>query len=378
MDVKLGVKSILEKIKTLSIFGGKGLIGFDIGNSSLKAVYLKKEPGGWKVIDYFYDEFSPVLRRDITSPERREEILRKLKNVFSSKFPKIKKVSTSVSGNQVIVRNVKFPKMAPQDLEKTIQYEAEPYIAFDIRDVYLSTQILKDVIEEDQPKMETILVAAKREFIDDRISIFQEVGVMPVVIDVDAFAVINLYEANHDSFYGENILFLDIGAGTTNLTITENGYPKIVRDLFTGSNEITNAIATSLRIDFEDAEELKKKYGIVSTLELDEMENPEEAEQVSSIITNTIDDILSDVRRSLDYFNTISETGGDVSKVVLSGGGAKLRNLINYIHLQLNIPCEIINPWKNIEMAEDAFLKEHTPEFAVALGLALRREKDTK
>ncbi|RLD18424.1 MAG: hypothetical protein DRI36_01445 [Caldiserica bacterium] len=377
MEANLDLKGIFEKIKSLSIFGSKDLIGFDIGNASLKAIYLKKEQEGWRVVDYFYEELSPALRKDITSPERREEILKKLKNVFSTKFSKVKKVATSVSGNQVIVRNVKFPKMAPQDLEKTIQYEAEPYIAFDIRDVYLSTHILKDVIEEEQPKMETILVAAKRDFIDDRISIFQEAGVMPVIIDVDAFAVINLYEANYDSFYGENILFLDIGAGTTNLIITENGYPKVVRDLFTGSNEITNSIATALRVDFEDAEELKKKYGIVSTLELDEMENPDEAEQVSGIITNSIDDILSDARRSLDYFNTISETGGDVSKVVLSGGGAKLRNLINYIHLQLNIPCEIIDPWKNIS-TEDSFLKEHTPEFAVALGLSLRREKDTR
>jgi len=373
----MNFNEIIEKIKGLSFFASKDVIGLDIGNSSLKGILLRKNADSWNVVDYFWEELPPSLRKEMDTPERREEIVKRLKNIFSTKFKGTKKVSTSVRGNQVIVRNVKFPKMAPQDLDKTLQFEAEPYIAFDIRDVYLSAQILKDVIEDDQPKMETILVAAKRDYVDGIISLLNDVGVIPAVIEVDAFSVVNLYEANNESFLSENVMFLDIGSGTTNLIITESGYPKVARDLFTGSNDITLAISNNLNIDFEDAEEMKKKYGIVSTLELENMENPDEAEQVSSIITQIVDDILSEARRSLDYFNTISETGGEVSKIVLSGGGAKLKNLINYFHLQLNIPCEIIEPWKKIETTEE-ILKQYTPEFAVALGLALRREKDTK
>ena len=166
----------------------------------------------------------------------------------------VKKVATSVSGNAVIVRYVKFPKMSPSELEKTIQFEAEPYIPFDIRDVNISTHILGDVTEEGQPKMETVLVAAKKELLQERLDILQGAGFKVGIIDVDSFCIENAYEVNREKEKTETVMLINIGATTSNINILENGTSKVVRDLFVAGDNFTKAIQRSLRIEFQEAE----------------------------------------------------------------------------------------------------------------------------
>src|SRR5947207_894638 len=105
-----------------------------------------------------------------------------------------KTAAISVSGNSVIVRYVKLPKLTRAELQQTIQFEAEPYIPFAIPEVNMSFHILGDVMEEGQPKMETVLVAAKKELIEQRLEVLTTVGLRPVVVDVDAFTLENAYE----------------------------------------------------------------------------------------------------------------------------------------------------------------------------------------
>ena len=194
----------------------------------------------------------------------------------------------------------------------------------------------------------------------------------PVVVDVDAFSIQNLYELNSDDFAQNTILFLNIGSSVTNILITEKGYPKVARDLLMGGYDITRTLMNTLRLEVEEAEELKKKYGIVSSMDLQNMDDPEKAEEVSTIVTNIANELLNEVRRSLDYFHTVSEHEGEINRIVLSGGGSKLRNLEKYLQAQLNFPVEFLDPWKKIKQPEDALIKEKGLDLAVALGTALR------
>ena len=280
--------------------------------------------------------------------------------------------------NFVIVRYVKFPKMSPDELSKSLRFEAEEFIPFDISDVYLSAELIRDIEEEGQPKMEAVLVAAKRDVVDARIGMLREMGLDPMIIDVDGFCANNIYEFCHPDYAGSNVLLLNIGAQMTTLSISEHGTIRVVRDIPFGGNLLSNLVVNAFACDFTQAEAMKKQYGIVPSAELESMSDAETAEQVTMALIQGVDEqLITEMQRSIDYFNTISETGEEVGRVVLTGGGAQLKNLDKYLNRQLDIPVEVFNPLDGIEHPDDAELLENASSFCVAIGLAMRKPGDS-
>jgi type IV pilus assembly protein PilM len=286
-------------------------------------------------------------------------------------------VIASVAGNQVIVRYVRFPKLTREELNKTIQFEAEPYIPFDIRDVELSFHILGDVIEEGQKKMEAILVASKKEATQAKLEILSELNMRPVVMDIDVFALSNAYELNTDPATVETVLLLNIGAATTNMSIVEKFVPRVVRDVFISGNSFTKSIQKNLGCDLKASEDLKIRYGLLVTAEEKEQslaENQKEALKVSSALTPVAKDLVGEVQRSIDFY--ISQNPErSVQRVLLSGGAAALKNLDKYLAQELKLPIEKFNPLKNVQGGE-AVPEDCALQLAVAIGLALRRENE--
>jgi type IV pilus assembly protein PilM len=262
-------------------------------------------------------------------------------------------------------------KTSSEELSKNIKFEAEPYIPFNIDDVNLGFSILGDVIEDGQSQMETVLVAAKRDSVDLRIDILREAGLQPVLMDVDAFAMENAYEALFGS-QPETFLFMNIGASFTNMSIIEKGVSRVVRDVFIAGNSFTKAIQRQFQCDIRAAEQKKIAYGL--------MENPNdpEAQQVNETLVPVAHDLVSEVQRSIDFY--ISQ-GSDrsVSKIYLCGGSASLKLLDQFISNELRLPVEIFNPLSMLDNAPTDLTEEQSaalPQMAVAVGLATRRERD--
>jgi len=354
----------------------KDAFAADLGSTAVKIVHLKQSGAKytllkWGIVPYTEagSEISPQDRKNLTTA-RLGEFLAKEKIVT-------KNVATSVSGNQVIVRYVKFPKLSREELNKTIQFEAEPYIPFDIKEVDLSFHILGEVIEEGQKKMETILVAAKKDIIQNRLEILNDLGLRPVVIDLDAFALVNAYEINSDPSVPETVLIINIGATVTNMAIVENQIPRVVRDVFISGISFTKAIQRNMSCDLKTAEELKLRYGLLVTVEEKEKtlaENQKEALQVSTAITPIARDLLTEVHRSIDFY-IAQNPDRSISRILLCGGSANLKNLDKYFNQELKTSVEIFNPLQKIEggQAVPANIACH---LAVAVGLATRKEND--
>jgi type IV pilus assembly protein PilM len=270
--------------------------------------------------------------------------------------------------------------MSSADLEKSIQFEAEPYIPFDIKEVNISTHIVRDVVEENVAKMETVLVAAKKDILQERMHIIETAGLKPLIIDVDAFAIENSYEANHDGTGEEpgTVMLLNIGASTSNINILEKGSTKVVRDLFIGGSSITNAVQKGLQVDFNTAEKMKKEKGVI----LPDEENAAVDEndiQFSMSMMPVLQELVGEIQRSIDYYQAPTEGEMRVEKIVLSGGTALLKNIDRFFSKELNIPVEINDPFSNISTkGASGDWEEYAPIFAVAMGLALRLEGDLK
>lgn len=355
----------------------KDAVGVDLGSTSVKIVQLKGSPGRWKLHRCAHLPL-PNSGPEVPAPERRTQAVALLKDFLHKQKGAISKNAVfSVSGNSVIVRFVKFPKMSRDDLAKMIVIEAEPYIPFSIPEVNLDFHILGDVVEEGQKKMETILVAAKKEIVNTRLDIIQQGGFSPTLIDVDAFALENAYEAGVGANLKETVLIVHVGAFVTTMTIVENGVPKVVRDVFIAGNTVTKALQRNFQCDAKQAEAMKARAAILATAEERERalaEQNKEALQMSTVIMPVMKDLLAEIQRSLDFY--LSQ-GSDrqVARVLLSGGAARLTNLVNYLAQELRLPVEMFDPFQRIEGAQ-SIAPEVRPLFSVAVGLALRKEGD--
>ncbi|NLB35347.1 MAG: type IV pilus assembly protein PilM [Elusimicrobia bacterium] len=348
--------------------GRKNVIGVDIGSSSVKLLELKATGARINPVSYAEEKIS--LDIELKSPdERRQHYVSALKKALARGKFKTKNAAVSLSGNSVIVRFVQFPKMSQEELKKTLQFEAEPHIPFDIADVYLDAQIIGDIEEDGQIQMETILVAAKKELVEYKLDLLEAAGLRPSVVDVDAFAVENAYEALHKDEANQTIMILNIGASVTNINIIDQGVSKVVRDINIAGNSFTKAINTALQIDLNKAEALKKKYGLTGKGESDI------PKRIQQALLSSVGGLISEVDRSLDFFAGQSAgRGSSVDYILLSGGSSALKGLASLIKKEINLPVKVFNPFIGTEFASsDGVL---LPSLAVVTGLALRKIGD--
>lgn len=372
--MKLPLQSVL---KAFSFFKKKrDIVGIDIGTHTIKIVHLKGSSGQWSLVRWGVIPYGEDFPLDTPLIDRRPQAVAALQQYIQTHDLPIKRVATSISGNSVIVRYVKMAKMPPAELSKSIRFEAEPYIPFNIDEVNLGFSILGDVVEEGQAQMETVLVAAKKESVDLRVEMLQESGLQPVIMDIDAFALESAYEALYPPPQMDTVLFMNIGATFTNMSIIERGVSRVVRDVFIAGNTFTKAIQTQFQCDTRTAEQKKIAYGI---LQDDNTANDTEAQQVVEVMMPVARDLLLEVQRSIDFY--LSQ-GNDrvVHKIFICGGTANMKGLDSFLSRELNIPVEIFSPLSLIANAPTDLPDDQRPllsHTAVAAGLATRREGDS-
>jgi type IV pilus assembly protein PilM len=376
------MKLDLEKIKSLihlpslSFLKAKETLGIDLGSTSIKVVQLN----GARVVRWAYKELDPKEAAPETAVQDRMNSLRQLLGEFLQQDARMPKTgSISVSGNSVIVRYVKLPKLTRAELEQTIQFEAEPYIPFAIPEVNMGFHILGDTVEDGQAKMETVLVAAKKELIDQRLEVLTSLGLRPIVVDVDAFTLENAYELGHPaSEIPETVLLINIGASVTTMIIMENGLSRVVRDVFIAGNNINKSLQRIFDCSYEEAEKLKNKGQILVTPDEKEAtlaQDDQDSLQISNTIVTVLKDLVAEIQRSLDFFLS-QNPERQVNRILLCGGSSNISGIDRYFSQELHMNVEIFDPFGNLagDNLPDVHLR---PAFAVAVGLATRKEKDS-
>jgi type IV pilus assembly protein PilM len=353
------------------LFGKKKeIVGIDIGSSSIKLVEFKRTKKGLSLVHF---RMLPIPQEAIVDGAimNAGAVVEALNELIAQEKVKTKDVATSVAGHSVIVKKIKVPQQSEQELEESIQWEAEQYIPFDISDVNMGVQILGSD-EQDVGQMEVLLVAAKKDLINDYTSVLTEAGLNPVIMDVDAFAVENMFEANYGVQDGQTILLANVGASTINLNILKNGISTFTRDISMGGNQFTEEIQKQLNVSYEEAESLKLGGELGGPSETTDAVIPQE---VGGIIRSVSETLASEIQRSLDFFLA---TAADerIAKVYLAGGSSKVPGLPGVVETKLGISTEIANPFKSVEIDEKKFnvthITEVAPSAAVAVGLGLR------
>jgi type IV pilus assembly protein PilM len=359
-----------------SLFPPKDIIGIDIGNYAVKVVCFTEDKKALKLKDWGYIPLS--IKADVPPEEKKAIISGEIKTYLRKKGIQAKFAATAISGNAVIVRYVKLPKLSRKELALTIGVEAEPFIPFDIKDVNLTYYILNDSTEEGEPRMDTVLVAAKREAVQDKIDILTGAGLEPLIIDVDSFALETLYERILPKDEKSAVLLLNIGQKVTNLSIVAQGATRVVRDIFIAGATFDKAIAKALKTDPASADAAKKNRAVLVSDEDKEaaIENfDKEAIAVSKAASGVLKDLYTEVSRSIDFYLS-QGVDHSISKIIVSGGMSNLGNITRFLAAEFKVPVELANPLAFLPEAPKNLPKDVLPALAVASGLALRKLKD--
>ncbi|WP_224981731.1 type IV pilus assembly protein PilM [Geomonas agri] len=343
----------------------KDIVGVDIGSSAVKLVQLRPAKGGFQLVKIGILPLPAEAIVDNTLMDS-SSIVETVKQLMSTLGVKAKEAVCSISGNSVIIRKISLPVMPVEELEDQIHWEAEQYIPFDINDVNVDFQILSPD-EQDPSKMNVLLVASKKDIINDYISVFAEAGLKLVVVDVDSFSVQNAFELNYPVDPEQVVALVNIGASIFNLNIVRDGVSLFTRDVQMGGNLYTEEIQKQFGISSAEAEEMKLAAG------------HSEDSRLNEVLQRVNDTIALEMRRSLDFYNS---TAGEerITKVFLSGGAAKTLHLVDAVQQRLALPVEILNPLARVAVNEKefdtAYLEEIAPLMSVAVGLATRRAGD--
>lgn len=352
----------------------RGLIGLDIGSHSIKAMELKEIKGGqWKLVKFGLHRLPAEAIVD-GAIMNSAAIVEGIRDLIARHKIKSRDVATSISGHSVIIKKITLPAMTEEELAETIQWEAEQYIPFSISDVNIDTQILG--INEDSAQMEVLLVAAKKDIIQEYAAVVSEAGLKPLIMDVDSFAIENTFDLGDVINPDEAVALVNIGASLININILYQGVTAFTRDLNMGGNQFTEEIQKQLGVSYEEAEALKLGGNIAEALSTTEAIVPQE---VGSILRSTSEAIALEIQRSIDFY-LATASGVGLSKIILSGGSAKVPGLIEAIEGTMNVAVEMSDPFRMIQYNPKDFdpdyLNDLSPMSAVVAGLAVRRLGD--
>jgi len=345
------------------------LIGIDIGSHSIKIVDIDDSKTGMVLKNFGMIELphDSIVEGSI---KEMEIVSSALKNLLKNLKIKNKNVATSISGYSVIVKKITIPKREEVGLEKSIQNEAEQYIPFDINDVNLDFQILpseKEGTEEEEKEelMDVLLVAAKKDMVEEYISLLHLTDLNPMVLDIDAFALQNTFEISNHKQSGCHAL-VNIGAQQLTINVIKDGASIFTRDSSYGGSQITSEIQQKLNISYQEAEMIKLGAKPLET---------EKKPIIEEIFSSTVTKWAQEVKRALDFVAT-TFIDVKVENVLLSGGSSLIKGFSKYLGLETGLKIEMLNPFGNLEIKEKLFdanyLNYHAPMAAISIGLALR------
>ena len=339
------------------------IVGLDIGSSTIKAAEVVETKKGPTLNNFGMLHIAPGIIEEGAIKDH-AAVSAAIRELFKSSSIRDKNVAISIGGYSVIVKKINVQTMTEDKLQETIHFEAEQYIPFDISDVNLDFQILGES-EHNPNQMSVLLVAAKKEMVNDYLHLIEMAGLNTLIIDVDAFSLQNIYEFNYTT-EDESVALIDIGASKTSLNILKGYSSVFMRDVSLGCGQINQQIVSLADCSIAQAEEIKHS------------EQPEliSLDDLRGIVSSVVADWTTEIKRALDFFySTYPED--HIARIILSGGGANIREFRQLLSAETSAEVEIINPFKNFSIDSSRFdasyLEKIAPQAAICMGLATRR-----
>ncbi len=361
----------VQKLLTVSLSdlnpfrGEETFLSVDIGSSSVKMLEVRGTGGGARVTAFGAMPTPPRALQSnmVYEPSAVADVIR---TVAEGRGMRAKKAVTAIPGPAVIIKRLSLPAQAPEEAESTIVVEAGNCIPEDLENVNLDYQILGH--SDDGKRMEVLLVAAKKDIVTSYTDTIRLAGLTPVIVDVDYFALENMFELNYEAEAGRVVALVNIGARYSAINILKGGQSTFTGDVPVGGRDITDSLMRDLGVSPEEAETLKSG-GTVPKIP---------ASQARVSLAAACEGVIEEIQHALGFFWSAA-TDEAIDRLYLSGGAVRTPGLAEAMARRVETPVEVVNPLNHLAVdprADTQALRQSAPGLAVAVGLGLRRPGD--
>jgi type IV pilus assembly protein PilM len=345
----------------MGLFGRNATtVGLDIGSGLIKLVAISHASGGPVLTKV---AFTSVVNDAIVEGEIMDPaiVAEAIKGLMASAGIKTKKVVCAVGGRDVIIKKIAMDRMKEAEAREVIRWEAEQHVPFDMDNVELDFQILDP--ESEGLQMTVLLVAAKRELVEHKLALLNDVGLEASVIDVDAFALHNAFEVNYPEAMRGVVGLVNIGHETTNINILDEGIPVLTRDIPIGTRRFKEDLQRERGLSADEADAVLQGADSGS-------------EALDPLLESRGEELAVGIERAAAFLQSASRSANGLGRIFTTGGGARIPRLNKVLSDRLRIPVQLANPIEKLQVADGVFdrfpVDEVAPLLMLPIGLALR------
>lgn len=334
-------------------------VGIDIGSKTIKIVELSNEGNNWKL------NASGVIGYQGISPENTQNdtelvsLAQAIKKLHKEANISSKEVSIALPEPQVYTRTIKFPPLTDQEIASAVKWEAEQYIPIPITEAIIQHQVIERKQNATPPEVVVLLVAAPRKIIEKYVKVCQLAGLTAVGVETELIALTRAL-----SPLNQTVMLVDFGARTTDIAIAKNGQLTFSRTISTAGEAFTRAVAQSMGIEYQQAEEYKRAYGLSGG----QLEG-----KIRGALSSVFTIVVDEMKKAIHFYQ--SEEKGEVPRsIILSGGTSGMPEALTLISKAMGIEVMIGNPFAKIAVDPQISktILPFAPLYSIAVGLALR------
>ncbi|KPJ68999.1 hypothetical protein AMJ44_04850 [candidate division WOR-1 bacterium DG_54_3] len=347
------------------------MIGLDIDKYYVRVAELKETSAGTTLTKSAVAAIIPKPEENIS-----QAISRTISEVFKQEQIEEKEVYTSISGPRIQVRRMALPAMPEEELSEAIKWEAKNFVPFSIETAAVDYSLIIEA-EGKGTKQELIMVAVDGEALKKHLELIKEAGLKCAGITPIPFALGELTKL-HPELSEELVALVNMGAEVSSLNLFKKNSLLFSREIDVSGENITDALASTLKLEHAEAERIKIKYGLPDKEEVELTQEGIDPEELRHSMYSILGKLQNELLSSFDYYRQLFFEE-KISRLLLSGGTAKLKNLPDYLTANFGIPVELIDPLRNIQVdpkIDQEKLKGMVPRLAVAIGLALGKGKE--
>lgn len=335
------------------MFRPETVTGLDIGSSFIKLVQFRGKSDRLELVNLAVGKISPGASE--------EEVVEVLRRIIEEGQIKISTLITSIPRHMAVVRLVNLPSNDERELREMVRFEAERQMPFPLSQMEMDFQI----ISTQGGASKVLIVAVQKRDIQSHLSLLHQLGLSVEAIQLSSFAIFNCLKFNGEIEEKKVTALLYLGARTMEIDVFRDGSFHFSQSVTGGMSGYSKALQKELGISAEAAEQLKTEAGIP------EMGGGEKEKKMARAFEIWLKHILSQVRRSFRIYRAQPD-GTEVEELILSGGGANLKNLDSILQERLGLNVRLIDPLRKVRVKSLRFnLPELAPQLPLAVGLAL-------
>lgn len=342
-----------------------GFVALDIGSSAIKMVEVEVDKNGYRLLNMGIQPL-PAMAIQNNMVADKDLVVKAIQNLIRNHGIRSTQVVAAVPGRVAIIKKIQLPAQGEEELDANVEFQASQLIPDTLENVNLDYQALDYV--ENSDRMDVLLVAVKKDIINSYTQAIKEAELEPAIVDVDYFAMENMFEINYELETSGVVGLVHIGARYTSINVLKRGLSAFTGDLPVGGESFTEALVHALQLSYDQAETLKVSGG----------PDAKKQAEIEKLLKPTADYLASEISRTLSLYRAMADEGG-IHKIYLSGGGAKTAGLSRIIADRLGLEVELIDPFRGFTVArgiDPDDLAEAAPALAVGAGLAIRRPGD--